>query len=146
MGEVLDALQRGRDHRDERRGGVLQRVVVDVQDLHDHVEAVLVHDVEDVVADQLVDQVLAQLRRDLQRVDAQRQQHLHQPLDVHGLEVGDQFVLVVLHDGLGGQLAALGLAVVDDDLVVLAQLDLVVLQQLHQVLVLHNLAQRDLRF
>ena len=51
---------------------------------------------------------------------------------------------MVQHHVLGDQLAALRLAVVDDDLVVLAQVYLVVLQQLDQVLVLHDLREGGL--
>ena len=47
-----------------------------------------------------------------------------------------KFSLVLLHHLLGDQLLALGLALVDDDLVVLPQLDLVVLEGVGQVFVL----------
>lgn len=46
-----------------------QRLVLDVQYLHDEVEAVSLRDLENIPSDQFLDQRLPQLRGDLQRID-----------------------------------------------------------------------------
>ena len=87
IGDILNASQRGHKHADERGDGMPQRLVLDVQYLHDEVEAVSLRDLENIPSDQFLDQRLPQLRGDLQRIDPQRQQYLNDALDVLILEV-----------------------------------------------------------
>lgn len=134
--DVLDAPQRGHEHADQRGDRVPQRLVLDVQDLHDEVEAVGLRDLEDVPSDQFLDQGLPQLGRDLQGVDPEGQEDLDDALDVLILKVLLQLGLVLLDHILADELGAFDPALVDDDLVVLAQLDLVVLDGLAEGLVL----------
>jgi len=85
---------------------MLHGAIVVAHQLLDELEVLVLVDQEDVVPDELIDQVLPQLGRDLQGVHAQGQKHLDHGVDVLLLEVLDQLRLVLVHHGLGYQLAA----------------------------------------
>ncbi len=118
---------------------MFETVVVDREHALHEVEVAVLLDQKDVITNQLVHQVLPELRRDLQGVDSEREQHFDHAVNVPVLVMLSQFGLVFLHDSLGDEFASLRLALVDDDLVVLAQLDLVVLNALRDILVLAHL-------
>jgi hypothetical protein len=115
---------------------VAQRLVLDVEYLHDEVEAVRLRDLEDVPADEFFHEGLAQLGCDLKGVDPEGEQYFDDSLDVLFLEVLFELGLVLLDDCFADEFGALDASLVDDDLVVLAQLYLVVLDGLVERLVL----------
>ena len=100
---------------------MFQILAVYGQNLLDHVEVVVLLDVEDVVADQLIDQILPQPGIDLQRVDSKAKQHFDQIVLVLLRQKFKELGLVFLHHRLDDQLFAFELAVVDNGFVVLAQ-------------------------
>jgi hypothetical protein len=97
-GEVLDAAEGRDDDRNEGSDRVAQALVLDVEDIHEEVEALALRDAEDVAADELLDQALAQLGGDLKGVDAEREEDFDDALDVAVGEVLLELGLVVLDD------------------------------------------------
>lgn len=69
--QVLHAPQRARDHTNQTGDRVLHGVVLIAHQLLDELEVLVLLDQQDVVPDELVDQILPQLGRDLQRVHPQ---------------------------------------------------------------------------
>lgn len=96
-GEVLDAPVGAADDTDETGDGMLHAGVLVVEQGNDELELLVLADEEDVLVDQLVDQVLPELGRDLQRVDPEGQEHLHHAVDVL-LRVAVQQLVLVLED------------------------------------------------
>lgn len=104
-----------------------QRFVLDVEYLHDEVETVILRDLEDIPSYQLFHQGLAQLRSDLQGINPEGKKYLDDALNVLLLEMLLQFGLMFLDDSLTDEFAALHASLVDDDLMMFAQLYLVIL-------------------
>jgi hypothetical protein len=111
---------------------VPQTLVLEVEDRHQEVEVVLLGYPEYISADQLLDEAFPELGGDLESIYSKGQQYLDNALDVVFLAVLLEFELVVLDDCFADELAALDLALIDDDLVMLSELNLIVLDGLVQ--------------
>ena len=76
---------------------MLQGVVVDVEDRGKELEVLILLDLKDVVADQLVHEVLSELGSYLQGIYSKREEHLDDPVYVLLVIVCDQLGLMLLH-------------------------------------------------
>lgn len=104
--------------------------------MEQELEVLLLADLEDVPADEFLDQALPQFGGDLEGVDSEGEQDLDDALDVVVGHMLLQLAFVLLDHVLADEFAAFHFPFVDDDFVVFPQLDLVVLDGLVQAVVL----------
>lgn len=136
--DVLDSLGRAHDHREKGTQRVLQSMIVHVQHVHDEVHALLLGDFENVDRDDLLHKVSPLFWRNLEGVDSKTEQHLRQALLGLGffLHGAQELILVVLEYLLRDQQVRLVLVILqleEQNLVVLAELDLVVVNALAEL-------------
>lgn len=93
-------------------------------------------DLEDIPSDELLDEILPQLGGYLECIDPQGQQNFDDSFNIVVGHMLLQFGLVLFYHALADQFCALHAAFVDDDLVMFAQLDLVVFDRLIHAVVL----------
>jgi hypothetical protein len=99
--KIIDSFICTAYNANQTRDGMFHARIIIIQQSPDKLELLILIDQKNIAFDQLVDQGLAQFRRDLQGVYAQGQQNLHHTVDVLLLEICDQFGLVHLDHTLG---------------------------------------------
>lgn len=95
--EVFHSSQGRTDHTDETCYGVFETLVVEFEHLYYEIKLLARLDIENIISDELVHKILAQLWCNLECIHSQREKYLYHAINILVLIVFKQFCFVFLH-------------------------------------------------
>jgi hypothetical protein len=113
-----------------------ERIIADIQNSEQEIEALVLINTEEIVSDKLIYQVLSQLWGNLKSINSQRKQNLDNPVNIFLVVISHQLLLMLLHYCLCDQFATFRLPFIDDHFMIFSELNLVVLEGLSEAFVL----------